>query len=89
MIYILGEELESNRQELIESNLRVRPNFLEISESDLGKHEALHTASIMMDSVDRHLADHPAILNDKEAYTLAYRAFENLFNLYQYLGSKE
>jgi hypothetical protein len=51
-------------------------------------HEALHTASVLMDSVDRHLVEHPAILLDKEAFGLAHAAHSALFNLYQHLGSK-
>jgi len=54
----------------------------------MGYHEALHTSSIVMDSVERYLMSHPAILGDPEAYKMAHNAFSNLFNLYQYLGEK-
>ena len=51
-------------------------------------HEALHTTSIMMDSVGNHILEHPAILMDREAFAQAYKAHSALFNLYQYLGEK-
>lgn len=51
-------------------------------------HEALHAASIMMDSVDRHLVEHPAVLFDPEAFRLAFDAHTALFNLYQHLGKR-
>lgn len=54
----------------------------------MGYHEALHTSFIAMDSVERYLMEHPAILGDPEAYKMAHNAFSNLFNLYQYLGER-
>lgn len=51
-----------------------------------GCHEALHAASIMMSNVGDHLLSHPAVMLDKEAYLLAFRAHEYLFALYQRLG---
>ena len=51
-------------------------------------HEALHTASIMMENVGNHLLEHPAVLMDREAFALAHAAHTTLFNLYQHLGQK-
>lgn len=53
----------------------------------LGCHEALHGASILMEMVDRELCDHPAVLANPDWYALAHRAMENLFRLYQSIGS--
>ena len=53
-----------------------------------GCHEVLHTASIMMETVSSHLADHPAILLDPEFYSLARDAHTALFDLYQAIGAK-
>lgn len=52
-----------------------------------GAHEALHTASIVMELHAARLLDHPAVLIDPQAYRLASRAHEFLFDLYQYLGA--
>ncbi|MBS7702660.1 hypothetical protein [Chelatococcus asaccharovorans] len=60
-----------------------------VAESQAGSfrfHEALHTASLVMDFNDRHLADHPAVVANPEAYRLAHKAHEYLFALYQRLG---
>ena len=52
-----------------------------------GYHEALHVASIQMDSLERYLLEHPAVLMDKDAYRLCHEAHTLLFNLYQHLGA--
>lgn len=52
----------------------------------LSDYEALHTASVVMDIVDRHLCDHPFILLNKDAYKFAEEAHTALFNLYQCIG---
>jgi hypothetical protein len=53
-----------------------------------GCHEAMHTASIMMDMAHDQLLQHPAVLNDPEFYRLANNAFEALFEVYQAIGTK-
>jgi len=52
-----------------------------------GCHEAMEGASIFMDSVDRHLCEHPAILANPDWYQLASEAQTALFNLYQAIGA--
>ncbi len=54
----------------------------------VGCHEALHMASVFMDSVDRHLAEHPAVLAVPEWFRLAEEASTALFNLYQAIGDR-
>lgn len=51
-----------------------------------GLHEALHTASIGVDFVDRHLLDHPCVKKNKKYKKLAKAAFQNLWDLYQAIG---
>jgi hypothetical protein len=53
-----------------------------------GCHEALHTTSILVDSVGRHLLSHPTILHDPQFYALADQAHAALFELYQAIGAK-
>ena len=43
-------------------------------------------ASVFMDSVDRHLCEHPAILANPEWFRLASEAQTALYNLYQSIG---
>lgn len=50
------------------------------------RHEALHTASIMMDMVEAHIIDHPALFYDERE--LADKAHQALFDLYQLIGSR-
>jgi hypothetical protein len=52
-----------------------------------GCHEALHVASLLMEEVDRHLAEHPAVALNPDWYRLAVRAQEALFELYQEIGA--
>ncbi len=53
-----------------------------------GCHEAMHTASLMLDMTDDHLLQHHAILADPEFYRLAGNVHEALFALYQAIGEK-
>ncbi|YBV97127.1 hypothetical protein M1D80_09585 [Phyllobacteriaceae bacterium JZ32] len=52
-----------------------------------GCHGALEGASIFMDSVDRHLCEHPSVLANADWYRLAAEAQTALFNLYQAIGA--
>lgn len=53
-----------------------------------GCHEALHTASIVMNLVDERLASHPAVLANPDWYRLASEAHTALYNLYQAIGAR-
>ena len=59
----------------------------EFAPGSFGCHEALQMTSVFMDSVDRHLAEHPSILAVPEWYQLAEDAHTALFNLYQAIGT--
>ena len=91
MIESTLEEVEEIRVERLAAAAHERDEVAEslaerFKPGSMGFHEALHTASLLLDSVDRHLADHPAVLARSELYRLAHRAQEALFNLYQQLG---
>ena len=61
----------------------------EIAANPFGRHEALHTASVVMDMFDRHLLSHPAIeYGDEELRAAAQTTFETLFDFYQLCGAK-
>jgi hypothetical protein len=51
-----------------------------------GCHEALKLASVFLDTVDRHLCAHPAVLAHADWYRLASEAQTALYNLYQAIG---
>ena len=53
-----------------------------------GCHEAMQTASVMLDMTDDQLLLHPAILANPEFYRLAGEVHEALFALYQAIGEK-
>lgn len=54
----------------------------------VGCHEATHLASVLMDTVDRHLCDHPAVLSNPDWYRLADEAQTALYNLYQAMAAQ-
>lgn len=79
-------ELEQERlADLDEAEIENPENFLPGS---FGCHEALHTASMLMEMVHSHLLEHPAILLDSEFYRRARNVHSELFDLYQALGTK-
>lgn len=82
-----AKELEAARQDALD-NLGdgLRGMLEEFGPGSFGYHEALHTASIMVDNVDRFLCSHPSIVRDAFLYEKAYRAFTALYELYQALG---
>ena len=62
---------------------------MKIAASPFGRHEVLHTASVIMDMFDRHISGHPAVeFGDEEVITAAQKAFDSLFDFYQLCGSK-
>ena len=58
----------------------------QFSPGSFGCHEALQMASVFMDSVGRHLCEHPAVLANPDWYRLASEAQTALFDLYQAIG---
>jgi hypothetical protein len=93
MINSTDDEIETFRIDRLATNAQEREMSVaqltaHFAPGSFGYHEALHTTSVLMDSVDRHIAEHPAVLADRELYRLATRAQEALFNLYQLMGAK-
>lgn len=54
--------------------------------NDYGRHEALHTASVIAEMVETHLINHPEIEKVPEWEDLAEKAHQALFDLYQAIG---
>ncbi|TRL36372.1 hypothetical protein [Rhizobium straminoryzae] len=80
------QETEQQRLEALEQLEIEKPeDFLP---GTFGYHEAFHMASVMIDSTESHLLDHPAILLDANLYALASKAHLAFFELYQAMGDK-
>jgi hypothetical protein len=80
-------EIEQSRQEaLADLDKDMLANF---APGSMGCHEALHTAWIMVDTFDRHLLTHPAVVLNPDWYRRASRAHTELFELYQDIGAAE
>ena len=92
-IHFTAEEVETHRLERLATAAAERDyTIAELADhfapGTPGCHEALHVASMLCDSVDRYICDHPAVLGDPEWYQLASEAQDALFNLYQAIGAK-
>jgi len=75
---------------LAEERQMTPPELLaQYAAGSFGFHEAVHTASIVLDLVDEQLLHHPAIAGKGEWFRLAARASEALFNLYQAMGAAQ
>lgn len=53
----------------------------------LQKHEVLHVSSIILDMIDNHLLQHPAIENNPLWKKLAGETFDAAYKLYQQIGA--
>ena len=87
-------ELEDERLKqldiLAEERAMTPPELMaHYASGSFGFHEAVHTASIVLDLVDEQLLHHPAIAGNGEWFRLAARASEALFNLYQAMGAAQ
>ena len=51
-------------------------------------HEALDRSSVILDTIDRHLIQHPVCKLDKEVSILVEEAAIKLFQAYQLLGDR-
>jgi hypothetical protein len=89
MISYTPDEVEQDRTEAVTA-LVAEPEH-DSSDHQPGTfsyHEALDRASLVMEMLTTHVLEHPAVILDQEAYTLARLVHETLFNLYQNLGGK-
>ena len=56
--------------------------------TELHYHEALDRSSIILDTIDRHLIQHPVCKLDKEVSKLVEEAAQKIYEAYQLLGEK-
>lgn len=64
------------------------PSVNDYAPGSYGCHEALHTASVVMDLVETSLIGHPAVAAKPEWKALAEKAHGALFDLYQAIGAE-
>ena len=83
-----ADRLERLQEAASDRDLSIDQLAADFAPGSFGCHEALQMASVFMDSVDRHLADHPAVLAVPEWFRLAEEASTALFNLYQAIGDR-
>lgn len=58
-----------------------------VSNEEFSTHEALHTASVLADTVAKHLCEHPFIEKNQDLHALADAACSKIYELYQKIGS--
>lgn len=92
-VHFSPEEIEQDRIERLAAGADDREStpeelIADFAPGTFGCHEALHTASIVMNLVDERLCEHPAILANPDWYRLASEAHTALYNLYQAIGAR-
>lgn len=59
-----------------------------VATDKFGKHEVVHTASIIMDMFATHLLEHGAVESNDEVNEAAKKVFSQLYDFYQLVGCK-
>gem|GEM_PF-1112637 len=78
-------EIESSRQEHLQE-LSDDPVEQDVPGS-FGCHELLDRTSVVMDNLERFVLSHSACVRNERWFSLAHKAFESLFELYQDIGA--
>jgi hypothetical protein len=81
------DEIEVIRQEYIDEFKADGESCEESVPGSYGCHELLDRTSMLMNTLDHYILSHPACVNDKEWFALAYRAVDALNDLYQKVGA--
>ena len=58
------------------------------STDEFGKHEVIHTSSIIMEMFEEYICDHDAVKDNAEVDEEADKVFSALFDFYQLVGAK-
>jgi hypothetical protein len=82
------DEIESARQEYLEEFKADEEPCEEFVAGSYGCHELLDRTSVLMSNVDEYILGHPACVNNKEWFALAYKAVDLLNELYQKIGAE-
>jgi hypothetical protein len=81
------DEIEATRQEYIDELKADGEPCDEFVPGSYGCHELLDRTAMLMNTVDRYIVGHPACVNNKEWFALAYKAVDALNDLYQRVGA--
>lgn len=57
------------------------------STDEFGKHEVIHTSSIIMEMFEEYICDHDAVKENAEVDEAADKVFSALFDFYQLVGA--
>jgi hypothetical protein len=80
-------EIEATRQEYIDEFKADAESCDEFGPGSYSCHELLDRTAMLMNTVDQYLLSHPACVNNKEWFALAYKAVDALNSLYQKVGA--
>lgn len=81
------DEMEATRQEYIEEFKADGEPCDELTPGSFGCHELLDRTAMLMNTLDQYILGHPACVNNKEWFALAYQAVDALNDLYQRIGA--
>jgi hypothetical protein len=81
-------EIEATRQEYIDQLKDDEEPCEEFVPGSYGCHELLDRAAMLMNTLDQYVLSHPACVNNKEWFALAYTAVDALNELYQKIGAE-
>ena len=82
------EEIEATRQEYLDQLRDDDEQCQEYVPGSYGCHELLDRTAMLMNTLDHYILSHPACVNNKEWFALAYRAVDALNALYQSIGAE-
>ena len=84
-----SEDLESERQELLQRLASDLTSYsrTEYDPGSFGCHELLDRTSLVLDLLERHIAEHPACLQQPSWFALARAAAGSMSQLYREIGS--
>jgi hypothetical protein len=81
------DEIEATRQEYIDEFKADGEPCDEYVPGSYGCHELLDRTAMLMNTLDQYVLGHPACVNNKEWFALAYQAVDALNDLYQKVGA--
>jgi hypothetical protein len=81
------DEIEATRQEYIDEFKADEELCDDFVPGSYGCHELLDRTAMLMKTVDQYVLGHPACVNNKEWFALAYKAVDALNELYQRVGA--
>jgi hypothetical protein len=82
------DAMEATRREYLDELTTHGEPDDEFVPGSYGCHEVLDRTAMLMKTVDEYILGHPACVNNKEWFALAYQAVDALNQLYQRVGAE-